>query len=92
LNKEKNKKTKRNKYMLEFKNPILVVTPLGRGYVVYAASGGTFENDIWTVALEDGGKVFHFRSDQIMLHSNSTFDIKKPKQSNKNEQDRRGIS
>jgi hypothetical protein len=63
--------------MLEFKNSILVVTPLGRGYAIYASNSGTFESDIWTIGLEDGGKIFHFRTDQISLHSNSTFDIKK---------------
>jgi hypothetical protein len=38
--------------------------------------GGTFENDVWAVALEAGGYVRHFRSDQIQVHSNATFDIK----------------
>jgi hypothetical protein len=60
---------------LEFRNPIPVVTPLGCGYAIYVTNGGTFENDIWTVALEEGGKVMHFRSDQIRLYKNATFDI-----------------
>jgi hypothetical protein len=61
--------------MLEFKNPIPVVTPLGGGYAIYVTNGGTFENDIWTVVLEKGGNIRHFRSDQIKIHKNGTFDI-----------------
>jgi len=61
--------------MLEFKNPIPVVTPLGDGYAIYVLNGGTFENDIWTVVMEDGGSIFHFRSDQLKIHKNATFDI-----------------
>jgi hypothetical protein len=34
-----------------------------------------FENDIWTVCLIEGGDVRHFRSDQIKIHKNGTFDI-----------------
>jgi len=62
---------------MEFRNPIPVVTPMGDGYAIYVRDGGTFENDIFTVALEDGGKILHFRSDQILMHANATFDIKK---------------
>ena len=61
--------------MLEFKSPIPVVTPMGNGYAIYVCNSGTFENDIWTVALENGGRVLHFRSDQIRIYKNATFDI-----------------
>jgi hypothetical protein len=61
--------------MLEFKNPIPVLTPIGGGYALYARESGTFENDVWTVVLEDGGGVRHFRTDQIKLYKNATFDI-----------------
>ena len=61
--------------MLEFKNPMPVITPIGSGYAIYVRDGGTFENDIWAVALEDGGHIKHFRSDQIVMYKNSTFDI-----------------
>lgn len=61
--------------MLEFRNPIPVITPLGDGYAIYVVNSGTFENDIWTVCLENGGKVLHFRSDQIRIYQNATFDI-----------------
>ena len=64
--------------MLEFKKPIPVVTPLGNAYAIYASDCGTFESDVWTVCLEDGGKILHFRSDQLRLYANATFDIKKP--------------
>ena len=61
--------------MLEFKNPIPVVTPLGDGYAIYVTNGGTFENDVWAVCLINGGDVRHFRSDQIKIHKSGTFDI-----------------
>ena len=59
----------------EFKDPVPVVTDLGSGYVWYVRDGGIWENDIFTVVLEEGGKVKHFRSDQIKVHKNATFDI-----------------
>ena len=34
-----------------------------------------FENDIWCVVLCDGGDVRHYRSDQIKIYMNLTFDI-----------------
>lgn len=61
--------------MLEFRNPLPVITPLGGAYAIYVTSGGTFENDIWTVVLENGGNILHFRSDQIKMYKNATFDI-----------------
>ena len=69
--------------MLEFHNPIPVVTPLGNGYAIYVSNGGTFENDIWAVCLEKNGEVRHFRSDQIKIHFNGTFDITNEKTTNK---------
>lgn len=59
----------------EFRNPLPVVTPVGSGYAIYVRDGGTFENDIWAVVLEKGGKILHFRVDQIRIYKNSTFDI-----------------
>jgi hypothetical protein len=59
----------------EFKNPVPVVTPSGPGYLWYVRDGGTWENDIFTVVLEEGGKIKHFRSDQISICKNGTFDI-----------------
>ncbi len=58
----------------EFKNPIPVVTPLGDGYAIYVRDGGTFENDVWCVALATS-EVKHFRTDQIKIWNNATFDI-----------------
>ena len=63
--------------MLEFRNPIPVLTDMGGGYAIYVRDGGTFENDIWAVAMEDGGSILHFRSDQIKIYTNMTFDILK---------------
>jgi len=67
------------KMIHEFKKPIPVTTPLGDGYAIYVVNSGTFENDIFTVALEEGGHIKHFRSDQIRMYANATFDIKKTK-------------
>jgi hypothetical protein len=64
--------------IMEFANPIPVQTPLGEGYVIYVTNGGTFENDIWTVVLTEGGKIKHFRTDQINVYKNGTFDITPP--------------
>jgi hypothetical protein len=66
--------------MMEFQNPIPVLTPLGGGYAIYVRNGGTFENDIWAVALEEGGYIRHFRSDQLTVYANATFDIVKEAQ------------
>ena len=63
--------------MLELRNPVPVLTPAGPGYAMYVKDGGTWENDIWCVVMEQGGKVLHFRSDQIRMHHNSTFDLSK---------------
>jgi len=48
---------------------------MGDGYAIYVRDGGTFENDIWCVALSDSS-IKHFRVDQIKIWKNSTFDIK----------------
>jgi len=63
--------------MLEFRNPIPVVVESDKdGYAIYVTNGGQYENDIWCVVLCDGGHVRHYRSDQIRIYKNSTFDIK----------------
>lgn len=67
--------------MLEFKKPIpVVVEDTKEGYAIYVTNGGTFENDIWCVVLCDGGIVRHYRSDQIKIYYNGTFDILKTKE------------
>lgn len=64
--------------MLEFTKPIPVVVEANKeGYAIYVTCGGTFENDIWCVALCEGGHVRHYRSDQIRVHHNETLDLKK---------------
>ncbi len=64
--------------MLEFTNPIPVIVENGKeGYAIYVRDGGTLENDIWCVVICEGGYVRHYRSDQISIHNNSTFDIKR---------------
>jgi hypothetical protein len=62
--------------MLEFKNPIPVIVEGNKeGYAIYVTNSGTFENDVWCVALCENGTIRHYRSDQIRVHFNSTFDI-----------------
>ena len=61
----------------EFNNPIPVKTIHGTGYAIYVRDGNTYENDIWCVALCNGGIIRHYRSDQIVMHHNMTFDITK---------------
>ncbi len=64
--------------MLEFRKPIPVVVEDGKeGYAIYVMGGGTFENDIWCVVHCDDGIVRHYLSNQIRIHYNATFDIKK---------------
>ena len=68
--------------MLEFQNPIPVIVEDGKdGYAIYVTSGGQFENDIWCIVHCLGGIVRHYRSDQIIIHANSTFEITKYKNS-----------
>lgn len=63
--------------MLEFKKPIPVIVENGKqGYAIYVTNGGTFENDVWCVVHCEGGIVRHYRSDQIRIHFNGTFDVK----------------
>ena len=61
----------------EFNNPILVVTPLGEGYAIYVRDSSTFENDVWTCCLCEGGDIKHFNTSQLKLYQNATFEIKK---------------
>jgi hypothetical protein len=62
----------------EFKKPIPVVVEENKeGYALYVTDSGMLENDIWCVVLCNGGVVRHYRSDQIRIYKNETFDIKK---------------
>lgn len=64
----------------EFNNPIPVIVEDDKeGYAIYVRDGGSFENDIWCVALCDGGIVRHYRSDQIRMYQNATLDLCKSK-------------
>ena len=65
----------------EFSKPIPVIVEGDvEGYAVYVESGGMFENDLWCVVHLRGGVVRHYRSDQIRVRRNSTFDIVKEDQ------------
>lgn len=65
--------------MTQFNTPIPVVIKEGNseGYAIYVESSGMFENDIWCIVLCDSGIVRHYRTDQILIHYNATFGIKK---------------
>jgi hypothetical protein len=52
-------------------------TPLGDGYIWYITHSGTWENDVFTVVLSNGGDIKHFTSDQVRMWHNETFGIKK---------------
>lgn len=66
----------------EFAKPIPVVVEGGKeGFAIYVEAGGMFENDVWCVVLCDGGIVRHYTSDQIRVHGNSTFGIRRKENS-----------
>lgn len=60
----------------EFRDPVPVITPLGDGYILYVKENGMWENDIFTVVLENGGLIKHFTSDQVKVWHNATYNIK----------------
>ena len=69
--------------MLEFQKPIPVVVEGNKdGYAIYVTDSGMLENDIWCVVLCEGGIVRHYRSDQIRIFHNATFDIIKDNKDN----------
>lgn len=64
--------------MLEFNKPIPVIIEGDKeGYILYVTNSGTWENDIFCVVHCDTGIVRHYRSDQIKIHVNQTFNITK---------------
>lgn len=67
----------------EFNNPVPVIVEENKeGYAIYVRDGGMFENDIWCVVLCDGGIVRHYRSDQIRIYRNATFDVTRDSEKN----------
>jgi len=64
--------------MMEFKQPIPVILPDGsEGYAIYVTNSGMYENDVWTVVHCDKGIIRHYATDQLRIHHNATFGIKK---------------
>ena len=62
----------------EFRVPLPVIVENGlEGYAIYVEASGMYENDVWCVVHCQGGIVRHYRSDQIRVHINATFDIVK---------------
>ena len=63
---------------MQFKTPIPVIVEENKeGYAIYVSNSGTFENDIWCIVHCNTGIVRHYRTDQIRIHENGTFDIVK---------------
>ena len=59
-------------------SPIPVIVEDGKeAYVLYVESGSQWENDIWTCVHCDGGIVRHYTTEQVRIHQNLTFGIKK---------------
>ena len=64
--------------MLEFSKPIPVIVEDNKeGYILYVTNSGTWENDIFCIVHCDTGIVRHYKSDQIKIHFNQTFNITK---------------
>ena len=63
------------KMIHEFQRIVPVEIPVGYGSLLYVESGGPLSNDIFAVVLEDGGRIRHFRSDQVNVLENPTMDI-----------------
>ena len=63
--------------MMQFRTfvPVIIKETNESAYAIYVESGGMLENDIWTCVLCEGGIVRHYRTDQILIHKNATFDI-----------------
>jgi hypothetical protein len=65
-------------YIHEFNKPIPVIVENDKeGYAIYVESSGMFENDIWCVVHCEGGIIRHYRTDQLKVYNNLTFDILK---------------
>jgi hypothetical protein len=66
----------------EFKTPIVVHTPHGKGQAFLLIDYGLTVNSVWVVRLE-GGKVLHYDSNDIRIYDNPMngkgFDLNLPK-------------
>lgn len=62
----------------QFNIPIPVITIDNyQGYAIYVESSGMFENDVWCVVLREGGIIRHYKTSQIRVEHNETFEINK---------------
>lgn len=61
--------------MLEFKQPIPVITPHGDGYAIYVSNSYTWDNDVWAVASCEDGQIRHYNTLQLKISPNHTFGI-----------------
>jgi len=65
--------------MMEFKKPIPAVIKETKQdcLIWYCSNSGAFHNDVLTVVLLEGGEILHVQSNQLVIASNKTFNIKK---------------
>jgi len=65
--------------MLQFETPIPVILKDTKqeAYALYVESGGLLENDIWTVIVCETSQILHCMTDQLLIHANFTFGIKR---------------
>lgn len=63
--------------IFDIPTPVIVIEngEKKEGYVIYVESGKQWDNDIWCIALSDGGHVRHYLSNQIRIFKNSTLGI-----------------
>lgn len=67
----------------ELKQPIYVITELGKGIALFIIDYGINLNTCWVVCLIDGGRIKHFDSNQIIIEENHTYGIKNDKTNDK---------
>ena len=61
--------------LLEFKQPIPVITPHGEGYAIYVSESGNLDNDCFCVASCEDGQLRHYSTMQVKISPNNTFGI-----------------
>jgi hypothetical protein len=60
--------------LMQFDQPIPVITEKGRGYLLYVKSNSSFENDEFAIVLENGD-LRHFLTTQFKIETNFTYNI-----------------
>ena len=65
------------KMIHEFNNPIPVIIKETKqeAYAIYVISGGSIENDIWTVVVCETSEIIHCTTQQLLMYKNRTLGI-----------------